>query len=127
MVIRKDGDPLMFAYSAISGATYLPCTIGGGCYPCTGGVCEPGPEELARKGKFEIPGAEPGIYTICVRQIDTGFSVANGTSVGPLAVQAILPGPEECYDSVESSDPAVDDPDGATAIYWGRGVGQRPV
>ncbi len=126
VVIRMEDDPLMHAYSVISGAAYLPCTIGGGCYPCAGGACDPGPGELERKGRFDFQGVQPGLYTVCVRQIDTRFSVTNGTSVGPLATQAILPGPEECYNTAESSDPALDDPDQATPVLLGAGTASGP-
>ncbi|MFQ5843851.1 MAG: thrombospondin type 3 repeat-containing protein, partial [Planctomycetota bacterium] len=105
---RRSDDPLMFAYSGISGALYFPCNPGGACPP-------PSPPP-AIAGTYTIQAAAPGLYTICLDQIDTRLSLANGTSVGPLATPATVAGPEECYDTAESADPAVDDPDRALPV-----------
>jgi Tol biopolymer transport system component len=113
IVVRRADNPQLYAYSAISGARFFPCNVGGACYPCTSGSsCSTGnpPEQ----GHYSITGITPGSYRICVRQIDTRVSVSNGTFVGPLPTPATLPGPEECYDSQESSDPATDDPEFVT-------------
>ncbi len=118
VVLRKTDDPLLTAYSVVSGATFFPCNPASLCNPCTT-VCDPGdpPEQGAWSADF-LPA---GSYRVCVEQIDTRFSEANGTFVGPLANQAILGGPEECYDAAEG-DTASDDPDDVLAVSGGSSV-----
>ncbi len=118
IVARHVADPLMHAYARISGGSYFPCNPGGACYPCgaTSACATGGPPE---QGEFAIWGMAPGAYTICIEQIDQRFSLFNGSPIGPLAVPPTLPGPEECFDLAESSDPAADDPDGAKIVTVG--------
>ncbi len=115
VVVRRTDNPLMFAYSRVSGGGFYPCHVGGICYPCgAASPCSTG--NLPEQGDWAIWGIAPGNYTLCVEQIDRRFSYANGTFIGPLATPPILPGPEECYSAAESSDPAMDDPDDALVI-----------
>ncbi len=120
---RSKGDPLdlhlVHAYSGISGALYSPCNPGGTCPP-------PSPPPSAA-GAWSVPGVAPGSYTVCVEQLDRRLSVGNGTFVGPLATPAAVPGPEECYDSLESPNPATDDPDAAFVFNAAAGSGNGAV
>ncbi len=118
VVLRKVGDPLQTAYSVISGAKYFPCNPGTACDPCTEapGTCPDDPPEL---GAYIAEWIDPGSYQVCVRQVDTRFSLANGTFIGPLTTPPILPGPEECHDAGESHVAASDDPDAVTAVTAG--------
>ncbi len=115
VVLRKVGDPLQTAYSVISGARYFPCNPGTACDPCTSppGTC---PEDPAELGAYAAEWLDSGDYEVCVRQIDTRFSLANGTFVGPLTTPPILLGPEECYNAGESHVAASDDPDAVTSV-----------
>ncbi len=122
VVVRKTGDPLLYAYSGISGARFFPCNVGGVCYPCDPtSPCVPGHFALA--GAYSIPGLAPGSYTACVEQIDRRISVSNGSFVGPLATPATIPGPEECYDVGES---IVDDPDDVSQLVATAGSAVGP-
>src|SRR5262245_6570043 len=111
VVARRSDHPLLFAYSVISGARFFPCNPGGICDgQCSGSSqCDPG--NPSTRGQFTIAGLPSGSYTLCMEQIDTRISLDNGTYVGPLATPATIPGPEECWDVAESSNPAIDDPD----------------
>ncbi len=125
VVVRRVDDPLMHAYSGISGGLFFPCNVGGSCYPCsTGTTCTTGDPNT--QGEYKILGVAPGNYTVCLDQIDTRLSVANGTFIGPLATPATIPGPEECFSTGESSDPAADDPDDALPVAAGAGTVQGP-
>ncbi len=104
VVLRKSDDPLMTAYSMVSGALFFPCEPGGACYPCTAS-CAANP---TARGQFAIDFIEPGSYTACVEQLDRRLGV------GPLDPRAIVPGPEECHDAGESPLASADDPDDAT-------------
>ena len=115
IVLRKSDDPLMTVYAAISGDRFFPCNAGSTCNPCTT-VCDPG--SATARGAYAVPFVQAGSYSVCVRQIDTRFSPSNGTFVGPLALPAILPGPEECYDLGETG-LASDDPDDSDAVVAG--------
>ncbi len=115
VVVRRVGDPLMTAYSLISGGLYFPCNAGSTCDPCNT-ACDPG--EPAQQGYFAAEHFVPGTYKVCVEQIDTRFSLSAGTFVGPLATPPILPGPEECFDVAESGT-AADDPDEAMQVTPG--------
>jgi len=122
VVARRTDNPLMYAYSGISGASFFPCNVGGSCYPCsTGTTCTTGDPNT--QGEYKILGVAPGWYTTCLDQIDTRLSVANGTFIGPLATPATIPGPEECFTgAAETGDPAIDDPDDATAALLEAGA-----
>src|SRR5262245_13759738 len=71
VVLRKVGDPLMTAYSLISGALFFPCNPGSSCNPCTT-ACDPG--NPPPQGAFATEDLAPGSYRACVEQIDTRFS-----------------------------------------------------
>ena len=118
VVIRKGSDPLMSAYSIVSGGLFFPCNAGSACDPCTT-ACNPGnpPSQGAFSVDFFPPG---GDYRVCVEQLDTRFSPMNGTFVGPLATPPIVPGPEECFGAAESGTQA-DDPDDASTVTAGVG------
>ena len=117
VIARRTDEPLLYAYSAVSGARFFPCHAGSPCDPCTT-ACDPGfPPE---RGAYAIRGLEPGEYEVTLRQLDTRFSLANGTFVGPLATPPILTGPEECWDAAESASGDADDPDACTALALGR-------
>ncbi len=108
VILRRTDDPLMTAYSVISGATYFPCNPGA---PCDCLVdCPQNPPE---QGLYDAKHIDFANYFVCVRQIDTRFSIANDSFVGPLATPPILPGPEECYGGPEST---FDDPDDASPV-----------
>ncbi len=107
VVVRSPANPRMTAYSAISGARFFPCHPGSLCDPCST-ACDPG--NPTAQGTYSAELLAPGNYKICVEQIDTRFSFANGSFVGPLATPPLLPGPEECYDLAESG-AVTDDPD----------------
>ncbi len=102
VIVRRMGpaptDRLKYAYSGISGARVFPWV-----------AVDPNNPEM--EGEYLIAGIQPGNYTVCIEPVDTRFSADNGSFIGPLAFQATLPGPEECYDESETSDAAVDDPD----------------
>jgi hypothetical protein len=125
VVARKTDDPLMFAYSGISGGDYFPCNPGSSCDPCTT-ACDPG--NPPAQGAFRIAGMVPGDYVVCVEQIDTRVSFSNGTFIGPLPTPATLLGPEECWTpgAGESADPSVDDPDDSFVIPLSAGAPSGP-
>jgi len=115
VVVRDPDDPLWLAYSAISGGRFFPCNPGGICWPCDPGTsCVTG--DPPQQGAWEVSWLPALGYTVCVEQIDTRFSLANANFVGPLATPPILPGPEECYDVMESSSASGDDPDNAALV-----------
>ena len=117
VIARRLDDPLLYAYSAVSGARFFPCHAGSTCDPCTT-ACDPGhPPE---RGAYTIRGLEAGSYEVTLSQLDTRFSLANGTFVGPLATPPTLPGPEECWDASESASGDTDDPDACTPLTLGR-------
>ena len=121
IVVRKNDDPLRFAYAAISGQQFQPCSPGGACYPCDGtSVCDPG--DPPEQGTYVLFGLTPGDYTVCVEQLDRNVALENGTFVGPLATPPILPGPEECWNTGESGTAALDDPDAATTVTAAAGA-----
>jgi Tol biopolymer transport system component len=112
VVVRDASDPLMKAYSGLSGSLWYPCNPGSICDPCNT-TCDPGnPPE---KGKYAIDYLPAANYTICVRQIDREFSVANNNFIGPIPTPPVLAGPEECWAAGESG-AASDDPDDVTTI-----------
>ncbi|HJQ98398.1 MAG TPA: FG-GAP-like repeat-containing protein, partial [Candidatus Polarisedimenticolaceae bacterium] len=115
VVFRKTDDPLMTAYSLISGGLWFPCNPASTCDPCNT-ACDPG--NPAARGSFGADHFAAGQYEICVEQIDTRFSIANASFVGPLATPAILPGPEECFDLLENGTQG-DDPDQTDAVTAG--------
>ena len=121
VVARRTDNPLLYAYSGISGASFFPCNVGGSCYPCSSGtICTTGDPDT--QGEYEILGVAPGDYTICLDQIDTRLSLANGAFIGPLATPATIQGPEECYSTVESANPSTDDPDDVLPVLLPAGA-----
>jgi Big-like domain-containing protein/VCBS repeat protein/FG-GAP repeat protein len=115
IIVRETGDPLMMAYSSVSGGTWFPCNPGSACNPCET-ACNPG--NPSAQGAWSIGPVPPGSYRVCVEQIDTRLSLSNGTFIGPLANPPLLPGPEECRDAAESGT-AADDPDDAATVAAG--------
>ncbi|MBP7149322.1 MAG: VCBS repeat-containing protein [Acidobacteria bacterium] len=114
VVLRHVDHPLGLAYAAISGGLHFPCNPGSPCDPCVT-TCPPDPPA---QGAWSARYIAAGTYKVCVEQIDTGFSVAGGSPVGPLATPPVLAGPEECYDTLESPY-ADDDPDSVTPLAAG--------
>ena len=113
--VRHPDNPLWLAYSAISGGRFFPCNPGGSCWPCDPGTsCVTG--DPPEQGAWQVTWLPPAGYTVCVEQIDTRFSLANSNFVGPLATPPILPGPEECYDVMESPSASGDDPDSVDLV-----------
>ena len=108
----------MTAYSLISGNRFFPCNPGSSCDPCTT-ACNPG--NPAIQGSFAADFFAAGSYKISVEQIDRRFTAQSGIFVGPLATPALLTGPEEYYDALESGT-ASDDPDDYTAVAAGSGT-----
>jgi Tol biopolymer transport system component len=123
VVVRNTGKPLELAYSGISGARFFPCNVGGSCYPCDpANPCVTG--NPPAQGEYSIRGLLPSIYTVCVEQIDTRFSISNGTFVGPLSTPATIPGPEECYDLAEGG---AENPDSSALVSAAAGTSVGPL
>jgi hypothetical protein len=124
VVARRTSDPLFSAFSFVSGTRYRPFQP-----PCQSHcdtvtdpqcVCDAATDPCCARpdypGSYAIQGLPPGDYTVCVEQIHTSFSQANGASVGPLVEPPVLTGPGECYDLSEGT---ADDPDKAAPIAVG--------
>ena len=62
VVLRRVGNPLMMAYSTISGGLYFPCNPGTLCDPCSAGPCAPDPPE---QGEYAVPFMAAGSYRVC--------------------------------------------------------------
>jgi hypothetical protein len=114
VILRKIDDPLMTAYSSISGGLFFPCNAGSTCDPCAPAPCDPG--NPVTQGAYAVENIEPGSYTVCLKQIDVGLSVANGSFIGPLQTPPVVPGPEECFSVVETAVASDDDPDDAATV-----------
>ena len=114
VILRKTDDPLMTAYSAISGRLFFPCNAGSTCDPCAPVPCDPG--NPVEQGAYALDHIVAGTYTVCVEQIDVGLSATGGNFIGPLATPPIIPGPEECFSIAESGAAATDDPDDSATV-----------
>jgi hypothetical protein len=120
VTVRRNANPLLYAYEGVSGASYFPCNVGGACYPCDGNTtCSPG--NPPAQGAYSIQGMEPGDYTVRVEQMDRRISLENGTFIGPLPTPPVLPGPEECYNTGDGADPTLDDPNFCTTLTQAAG------
>jgi hypothetical protein len=101
------------AFSSLSGYQYIP--------PLSPPVpCDP--PAACPEGLWRIADLPAGQYQVCVEQIDTSFSYANGSLVGLLVTPPVVPGPEECWDVLESG-AATDDPDAASPVPVSGAVG----
>ena len=116
VVLRRNDDPLMTAYSLISGGLYFPCNPGSLCDPCNAAARAIPP----RTGGVRRRLLPPGQYRVCVEQIDTRFSVANAHFRRTARDPADLLGPEECFD-VDESGTHRDDPDDVRRVTAGGG------